>query len=102
MNKFRETKLTYLSAKTVKAPIIKECIAHLEYKLYKQIPAGDHTLFISEIQAAYADENLFDDEYDLERLNSFFILEATSSQRLAPKSLRPYSHAKHNRSQVVL
>lgn len=63
-----------MSAKTVKAPIIKECIAHLECKRYKQIPAGDHTLFISEIQAAYADENLFGDEHDLEKAKLIFHL----------------------------
>lgn len=40
VDKFKETKLTPLPAKTVKAPIIKECVAHLECKLYKRIAAA--------------------------------------------------------------
>lgn len=72
MDKFKETKLTPLLAKTVKAPIIKECVAHLECKLYKQIPAGDHTLFIGETQTAYANENAFTDKYDLEKTKLVF------------------------------
>jgi len=72
LDKFKETKLTPLPAKSVKVPIIKECVAHLECKLYKQIPAGDHTLFIGEIQKAYADEDLFSDEYNLAKAKLIF------------------------------
>jgi flavin reductase (DIM6/NTAB) family NADH-FMN oxidoreductase RutF len=72
LDKFKETKLTPLPAKTVKAPIIKECVAHLECALYKQVPAGDHTLFIGEIKDAYADENLFSQEYNLRRAKLIF------------------------------
>lgn len=93
-DKFKETKLTPMPAKTVKAPIIKECIAHLECKLYKQIPAGDHTLFIGEIQTAYADENVFSGKYDLEKAKLVFhlggdrfttISKEVIMPRLAPK-----------------
>lgn len=72
VDKFKETKLTPMPAKTVKAPIIKECVAHLECKLYSQIPAGDHTLFIGEIQVAYADENIFGEEYNLKKTKLIF------------------------------
>jgi len=73
-DKFKETKLTPMPAKTVKALIIKECVAHLECKLYQQIPAGDHTIFLGEILAAYADENMFTDKYDLEKSKLIFHL----------------------------
>lgn len=59
-DKFKETALTASPARKVKAPIIKECVAHLECKLHKQVSAGDHTLFIGEVIAAYADEKAFD------------------------------------------
>ncbi|MEM2975152.1 MAG: flavin reductase family protein [Candidatus Bathyarchaeia archaeon] len=72
IDKFKETKLTASPAKKVKAPIIKECIAHLECRLYKQVEAGDHTLFISEILAAYANKNAFTEKYDLERVKLIY------------------------------
>jgi len=72
VDKFKETKLTPSSAKKVKAPIIKECVAHLECKLYKQVAAGDHTLFIGEIVDAYANKNAFTDKYELERVKLIY------------------------------
>jgi flavin reductase (DIM6/NTAB) family NADH-FMN oxidoreductase RutF len=48
-DKFTETGLTPLPARKVKAPIVKECVAHLECKLHSQFKKGDHTLFVGEI-----------------------------------------------------
>jgi len=88
-DKFKETKLTPMPAKTVEAPIIKECIAHLECKLYKQIPAGDHTLFIGEIQTAYADENVFESKYDLEKAKLVFHLGGDSFTTVSSEVVTP-------------
>ena len=60
-DKFSETGLTPLPARKVKAPIIKECIAHLECKLHNQFKTGDHTIFVGEIIEAYADKGVFAD-----------------------------------------
>ena len=48
-----------MPAKKVKAPIIRECIAHLECKVVKEITIGDHTLFLGKVIAAYVNKNSF-------------------------------------------
>jgi flavin reductase (DIM6/NTAB) family NADH-FMN oxidoreductase RutF len=62
VDKFKQTGLTPIPAKKVKAPWIKECIIHLECKLVDQHPCGDHTLLVGEIQTAYIDKEAFDIE----------------------------------------
>ena len=89
VDKFVETKFTPVPAKIVKAPIIKECVAHIECKSYRQIPAGDHTLFIGEVQAAYADENVFSDEYDLEKAKLIFHLGGDKFTTVSTKIVKP-------------
>jgi flavin reductase (DIM6/NTAB) family NADH-FMN oxidoreductase RutF len=88
-DKFKETKFTSMPAKTVKTPIIKECIAHLECKLYKKIPAGDHTLFIGEIQAAYTNENVFRNEYKVRKAKLIFHLGGDKFTTLNAKTVTP-------------
>ena len=58
VNKFEKAGLTAKPAKKVKPPIIEECIGHIECKVVDRFPTGDHTLFISEVLAAYADGEL--------------------------------------------
>jgi flavin reductase (DIM6/NTAB) family NADH-FMN oxidoreductase RutF len=41
-DKFKETGLTRLRGRKVKAPAVRECAAHLECKLHSQIATGDH------------------------------------------------------------
>ncbi|MDH7517252.1 MAG: flavin reductase family protein [Candidatus Thermoplasmatota archaeon] len=68
-NKIGETKLTLIPAQKVKAPLIKECYAHLECKLAKTLPIGDHTLFVGEVVNILLDENAFvDDLLDNEKI----------------------------------
>lgn len=62
-DKFFEFGLTPKPAKAVKTPIIEECVAHLECKLTDQITTGDHTLFVGEVVAVYANEGTFDGEF---------------------------------------
>lgn len=66
-DKFKETGLTPIPAKKVKSPAIKECIAHLECIVQQKIPAGDHTIFIGEVVAAYANKEVFDEAFDVKR-----------------------------------
>jgi flavin reductase (DIM6/NTAB) family NADH-FMN oxidoreductase RutF len=89
VDKFIETKFTPISAKIVKAPVIKECVAHIECKLYRRIPAGDHTLFISEAQAAYVDKNVFSDEYNLEKAKLIFHLGGDKFTVVSTKVVKP-------------
>ncbi|RLF15167.1 MAG: flavin reductase family protein [Thermoprotei archaeon] len=62
VDKFKLTGLTPGKAKVVKPPIIEECIAHLECRVVNHVRAGDHTLFIGEVVAAYAEEEAFKDQ----------------------------------------
>ncbi|TKJ40168.1 hypothetical protein CEE36_09920 [candidate division TA06 bacterium B3_TA06] len=56
VDKFKETGLTPKPARAVKAPIIDECVAHIECKLDHEIETGDKSLIIGEVIEAYADE----------------------------------------------
>ncbi|MBC7328113.1 flavin reductase family protein [bacterium] len=59
-DKFKEAGLTPIPANKVKAPLIKECIGHIECKLYAYYTAGDHTIFIAEVVGGSVDEELYD------------------------------------------
>ncbi|MEM4699566.1 MAG: flavin reductase family protein [Candidatus Nezhaarchaeales archaeon] len=59
VDKFKEAGLTPRPAKRVRAPIIDECVAHLECVVASRLTTGDHTLFVGEVVAAYADEGAF-------------------------------------------
>jgi len=58
VDKFKETGLTPLSARHVNAPIIEECLAHMECRVVQSIAAGDKHLFIATVIDAYADEDI--------------------------------------------
>jgi flavin reductase (DIM6/NTAB) family NADH-FMN oxidoreductase RutF len=73
-DKFQETGLTPVPAKKVKAPIIKECLAHLECKLHNQLETGDHTIFVGEIVEAYAYKGVFTDKYDMSKAQMLYHL----------------------------
>ena len=91
-DKFSEFGLTPRPAKAIKIPIIEECVAHLECRLTDQVTTGDHTLFIGEVVAAYADEGVFDGEFiDVERVQTIHqvggdIFTTLSKKRLIPKT----------------
>lgn len=89
-DKFKEAGLTRLCGKRVKAPAIKECVAHLECTLHSQITTGDHTIFVGEIIRAYADSEAFNEEgYDLKKAKMIFHLSGNKFATLAPKIFRP-------------
>ena len=66
-DKFKEASLSPQKARRVNAPIIKECIAHLECKVVKTIKTGDHTLIIGRIVTAYALDGYFEEVYDMKK-----------------------------------
>lgn len=75
-DKFVANKLTLYEAKQVNAPLIVECIGHLECGVIDTVRAGNHTLFLAEIVAASADELAFDKD----------------SWTLADESVKPLNH----------
>ena len=58
IDKFKEFGLTPISAKIVKAPLIKECAVHLECKVTHIFNIGSHDVFIGEILCVQADETV--------------------------------------------
>lgn len=61
VKKFQEIGLTPQPARAVRAPIIKECVAHMECRVEQVTDTGDKRLFIGNVLEAYADEDLVQD-----------------------------------------
>jgi len=88
-DKFSETGLTPLPARKVKAPIVKECIAHLECKVHSQFKTGDHTVYVGEIVEAYANKGVFTDKYYVDKARMLFHLGGNVFVTLDPKLYKP-------------
>ena len=85
-DKFKKTNLTPMPAKKVKAPAIRECIAHLECEVDGQFTAGDHTIFVGKIVEAYADLDVFSDAgYDLKKARTLYNVGGNNFALLDPK-----------------
>ncbi|MDL2296591.1 flavin reductase family protein [Bacteroidales bacterium OttesenSCG-928-B11] len=72
VNKFMQTNLTPVRGEKVKSPLIFESPVNLECVVKEIVPLGTHDMFIAEIVAVHADQNLFDRKSDallLERAN---------------------------------
>jgi flavin reductase (DIM6/NTAB) family NADH-FMN oxidoreductase RutF len=89
VNKFKEAPLTPAPAKKVKAPIIKECVAHLECELVQKVITGDHTLFVGKILAAYVNKGVFTDMYDMKKAKPVFHMGGNSFVTASTKVMTP-------------
>ena len=71
VNKFEKTGLTPVAASEVSCPMIEECPMSLECRVTDVIPMGTHDLFLADIVAVHADEELLDEKGKLhvERAN---------------------------------
>ena len=58
VDKFAETGLTPIPSLKVGPPRIKECFGHIECKVVQTHTCGDHTLFVGEVVATSADEEV--------------------------------------------
>jgi len=61
LDKAKIAGLTYERAKKVRAPVIRECIGHLECRLQRKIDGGECNIFIGRIVSAYADRRYYRD-----------------------------------------
>ena len=61
-DKLCKTGITLKPSTKLSTPLIEEGYAHLECKLVKSIPVGDHTVFVGEVVAISADDDAFKDE----------------------------------------
>jgi flavin reductase (DIM6/NTAB) family NADH-FMN oxidoreductase RutF len=88
-DKFTETGLTPILARKVKAPIVRECIAHIECKVRNQFKTGDHTIFVGEIVEATAEKDVFTDRYNLDNAEMLFHLGGNVFATLDPRICEP-------------
>ena len=87
--KFKKCTLTPLPGKKVKAPAIRECIAHKECEVDDQITTGDHTIFVGKILDAYVDQGAWTAAgYDLKRTHHLFPLGRNNFAILNPKNYK--------------
>ena len=56
VDKFKETGLTARPSKTIKPPIIDECIVNFECEMTHAVDAGSHTIFVGRIVHAWRHE----------------------------------------------
>ncbi len=66
-NKFEKAELTPVSSEKILPPRIQECIGHLECRVEQRVEVGDHVLFIGQVLKAWAEENLFDGVWQVDR-----------------------------------
>ena len=88
-DKFKKTNLTPMPAKKVKAPAIRECIAHLECSVDSKFTTGDHTVFVGKILEAYADMGVFTESYDLKKTRMLYHAGGNNFAILDPKIYKP-------------
>jgi flavin reductase (DIM6/NTAB) family NADH-FMN oxidoreductase RutF len=88
-DKFKKAGLTPVPGRKVKAPAIRECVAHLECTVEDQFTTGDHTVFVGKIVATCADAGVFTESYDLKRTRLLFHGGGNNFAVLDPKIYKP-------------
>ena len=60
-DKFTACKFTKFEARSIKAPLVKECPVNIECKVINRTTVGDHDLFLGEVVFVHADEDKIDE-----------------------------------------
>ena len=89
VDKFKATGLTTRKAKKVGAPIVSECVAHVECRLADIIPKGDHALVIGEVLASYVRKDAFREVYDLKRFKPLLYLGSDTFTTTSTETIKP-------------
>jgi flavin reductase (DIM6/NTAB) family NADH-FMN oxidoreductase RutF len=58
-DKFTATDLTPAEAQEIEAPLVEQCVGHIECGVVDRIALGDHDLFVGRVLAVSADEEAF-------------------------------------------
>lgn len=64
-DKFAAAKLTPVEAGEIEAPLVQECVAHIECGMHDRMTIGDHDLFVGRVLAVNADEQAFNKIWDV-------------------------------------
>jgi flavin reductase (DIM6/NTAB) family NADH-FMN oxidoreductase RutF len=65
-DKFAESGLTPADAAEIDAPLIEQCVGHIECGVIDRFALGDHDLFVGRILAVHAVEEAFNGFWDVE------------------------------------
>lgn len=65
-DKFAETGLTPTEAVEIDAPLIEQCVGHIECGVVERLTLGDHDLFVGRVLAVHALDEAFDGFWDVE------------------------------------
>jgi flavin reductase (DIM6/NTAB) family NADH-FMN oxidoreductase RutF len=65
-DKFLSVGLTPVDALEIEAPLVEECVAHLECGLVQRLTLSDHDLFVGEVLVASAVEEIFSDRWEIQ------------------------------------
>lgn len=64
-DKFAAAKLTPEDALEVEAPLVAECVGHIECGLFDRLTIGDHDLFVGRVLSVTGDEEAFKGIWDV-------------------------------------
>jgi flavin reductase (DIM6/NTAB) family NADH-FMN oxidoreductase RutF len=87
-DKFETANLTPEDATTIEAPLVAECVGHIECSVVDRITLGDHDLFVGRVLAVSAVEEAFDQIWQVET-DAGQLLHHLGGDRYAGMS-RPY------------
>ncbi|MGH2531986.1 MAG: flavin reductase family protein [Thermomicrobiales bacterium] len=65
-DKFQETGLTPADASEIDAPLIEQCVGHIECGVVDRMTCGDHDLFVARVLAVQAVDEAFSSFWDVE------------------------------------
>ncbi len=85
VDKFKTAGLHPLPALKISAPLVEECIGHLECVVVERHKAGDHTLFIAEVRAAQVEVGTFEGVWLVEKEEAKVLHHLGGSTYCVPK-----------------
>jgi len=90
-DKFATVGFTEMPGDIVKAPLIQECPLNLECVVKQVLCLGSHDLFIAEVVAVHADEDILEgDEVNIDRLSPFAYCAIVHEYRALGEKLGTY------------
>jgi flavin reductase (DIM6/NTAB) family NADH-FMN oxidoreductase RutF len=85
LDKFKAVGLHPLTALKISAPLVEECIGHLECGVLQRLTPGDHTIFIAEVLAAQVESGAFDGVWLVEKEEARVLHHLGGSTYCTPK-----------------
>lgn len=85
VDKFKVLGLHPLPALNIKAPLVEECIGHIECGVIERMMPGDHTIFIAEVQAAQVESGTWEGVWLVEKEEARVLHHLGGSTYCTPK-----------------